>query len=144
METRPAAVNTEEGTCIPAKHSRTPSPPTARSAPPQPQHHHHHRHHPRLEATATARHTSTPITAIHLSITNGCCPASASAMGRRPQLDARIQAQESRAHRPAWLHSLADQEGAFPGLQEPARVSDRRRDGHAQDEKGLGGCHCPR
>jgi hypothetical protein len=64
-------------------------------------------------------------------------------MGRRPQLVACVQAQKRRPARPARLHGLDDAQGARCLVQERPPAADPRRDGHAEDEEGLGGCHRP-
>jgi hypothetical protein len=59
-------------------------------------------------------------------------------VGTRPQLDARIQAEERIAFRPTRLHGIFDQEGAFSGIKDSKTTRDTRRDGYTQDEEGLG------
>jgi hypothetical protein len=68
--------------------------------------------------------------------------AAAPTMGARHQLDA-LKTQECLPPRPARLHGGHDQEGARTVIEDGTQAADRRGDGHAQDEEGMGGRHCP-
>lgn len=65
-------------------------------------------------------------------------------MGARLELNTASKAQELIACRPARLHGIFDQEGARDVVENRAKTANTRGDGHAQDEEGVGGRHCPR
>ena len=65
-------------------------------------------------------------------------------MGRRPQLGARIEAQERIALRSTRLHSVHDPQRARSFIQEDPRAAHTRGNGYPQDEEGVGGRHSPR